>query len=178
MKQLDRQDGRPTIRQMVRYYFHRYWRYFSITKNPLGCFDLVYVVALVSIVLVIFIVTLLLLSLSLMLLLLYFLSLLLIMIICNDADGADNVLFCRLTPVYAIVIMVLATFTYHWISGPFATETLSEVERCKNNWWANLLYIQNFYKPEEMVSNNPKSLTNFKDTHILYTSAFVFPLLF
>ena len=147
----------------------------------LGCFDVVIVVALVSIVLVIFIVALLLLSLSLMLLLLYFLSLLLIMIICNDDDDdddddddADNVLFFRLTPVYAIVIMVLATFTYHWISGPFATETLSEVERCKSNWWASLLYIQNFYKPEEMVRNNPKSPVNFEDTHMLYTSAFVF----
>ncbi|KAK3584300.1 hypothetical protein CHS0354_013252 [Potamilus streckersoni] len=60
--------------------------------------------------------------------------------------------YWRLTPLYAIVVMIFGTLFPLMISGPYQylvsqpnsplTQTINE---CTNSWWANLIYINNFY---------------------------------
>jgi peptidoglycan/LPS O-acetylase OafA/YrhL len=64
-----------------------------------------------------------------------------------------NCLACRLTPVYAVVVAVYACLLQHVGSGPiWSTKIDREVERCVDNWWANLLYINNYVNTSAMVS--------------------------
>ncbi|KAF4533050.1 hypothetical protein B566_EDAN002613, partial [Ephemera danica] len=59
--------------------------------------------------------------------------------------------FLRLTPVYAIVLGVYATLFKYMGSGPiWATKVGVEVERCQENWWTNLLYVNNYINTEHM----------------------------
>ncbi|XP_019884639.2 nose resistant to fluoxetine protein 6-like [Camponotus floridanus] len=59
--------------------------------------------------------------------------------------------YFRLTPSYAVII-----FFHAWIlpllgSGPlWKHEIVQESTECSTNWWANLLYINNYVKPTEM----------------------------
>ncbi|XP_035220831.1 nose resistant to fluoxetine protein 6-like [Stegodyphus dumicola] len=53
--------------------------------------------------------------------------------------------YVRLTPVYMITLAFSATVYYYLGCGPFWPET--EIDpNCKNYWWWNLLYINNFQK--------------------------------
>lgn len=59
----------------------------------------------------------------------------------------------RLTPVYAIVIGFYCTMFIKIGSGPLWNEKVgSEVERCHESWWTNILYINNYIKPQKLVS--------------------------
>jgi hypothetical protein len=65
----------------------------------------------------------------------------------------------RLTPVYAVVVAVYACLLQHLGSGPiWSTKIDREVERCVDNWWANLLYINNYVNTSAMVSAAPSIL--------------------
>ncbi|KAL3857066.1 hypothetical protein ACJMK2_011762 [Sinanodonta woodiana] len=60
--------------------------------------------------------------------------------------------YWRLTPLYAIVVMIFGTLFPLMVSGPYQylvsqpdsvlTQTVNE---CTKSWWANLIYINNFY---------------------------------
>lgn len=61
--------------------------------------------------------------------------------------------YIRLTPAYAIVILVNATFVYRLSSGPYWEQLVgSERQRCRENWWTNVLYINNQVHWKDMVS--------------------------
>lgn len=56
--------------------------------------------------------------------------------------------FWRLTPPYMLVIMVFSCLTKYMRSGPnFPIEGFEPF--CKDSWWANLLYINNFVKLDQ-----------------------------
>ena len=48
--------------------------------------------------------------------------------------------------------MVYAAFGKYLGSGPLFDWQSDRVRDCNTNWWANLLFINNFVKPREMVS--------------------------
>lgn len=60
--------------------------------------------------------------------------------------------YIRLTPVYAAIMLFDATWLYKLNFGPF-WKTTSETEKtfCRRNWWTNLLYINNYVNPHQMV---------------------------
>ncbi|XP_021358198.1 nose resistant to fluoxetine protein 6-like [Mizuhopecten yessoensis] len=55
----------------------------------------------------------------------------------------------RLTPAYAFCLMIFATLSKHFISGPYTAvydaEMADQYDTCSSSWWSNLLYINNFY---------------------------------
>ena len=57
----------------------------------------------------------------------------------------------RLTPLYMIVLMVYTCLWNHLGEGPNWPFLNVEAENCKNNWWTNLLYIQNLVNHRNMV---------------------------
>jgi hypothetical protein len=68
----------------------------------------------------------------------------------------------RLTPVYAAVVAFGAIWYIHMSEGPMWNSIVgSEAENCRRHWWINLLYLNNYYKVEEMVSSpNLKIIQN------------------
>ncbi|XP_046383567.1 nose resistant to fluoxetine protein 6-like [Ischnura elegans] len=59
--------------------------------------------------------------------------------------------FIRLTPLYMAVVGLYATLLPRISSGPMWPQRIKvESDRCSNNWWTNLLYINSFVKPEDM----------------------------
>ncbi|GFX67757.1 nose resistant to fluoxetine protein 6 [Trichonephila clavipes] len=61
----------------------------------------------------------------------------------------------RLTPPFMFLIACIYLIPYLG-SGPVWKETVVDglTEKCKNYWWANLVYINNFLPNAEMVSLN------------------------
>ena len=56
--------------------------------------------------------------------------------------------YIRLTPSFAVVLLVytnLLPFTYTGPRSAFAREQALSTNECYENWWTNLLYINNFY---------------------------------
>ena len=60
--------------------------------------------------------------------------------------------YMRLTPPYALVIAIAFVFPLT-SSGPLWRETTEPiVNSCYTSWWTNLLYINNFYMTDRLVS--------------------------
>ena len=53
--------------------------------------------------------------------------------------------FFRLVPLYGVVLMFYATILPHMGSGPIWYKMIEETGRCRQNWWTNLLFINNFH---------------------------------
>ena len=49
----------------------------------------------------------------------------------------------RLTPVYAVIMGFVATLVVHLGSGPYWYSVKLMAEGCREEWWTNLLYINN-----------------------------------
>ena len=61
---------------------------------------------------------------------------------------------CRLLPLYASVILITIAYSNYLGTGPFNTFYTKDRENpCDKNWWTNLLYVNNFFKMEDMVRN-------------------------
>lgn len=62
--------------------------------------------------------------------------------------------FWRLTPPYMIILMISANLSRYFGDGPFFPKDGFEYNMCKDKWWTNLLYINNFFfdNPQEAVS--------------------------
>lgn len=59
---------------------------------------------------------------------------------------------CRLTPVYAFVIFYYATLLEHAGSGPlWTTVVVPEVKDCQDNWYLNMLYLNNYIRDDHLV---------------------------
>ncbi|XP_055315466.1 nose resistant to fluoxetine protein 6-like [Sitodiplosis mosellana] len=58
--------------------------------------------------------------------------------------------YLRYTPVYSFILLFNATFLYKLREGP-SWPILADTERlaCRNNWWTNMLYINNFVNGNE-----------------------------
>ncbi|XP_058065856.1 nose resistant to fluoxetine protein 6-like [Anopheles bellator] len=58
--------------------------------------------------------------------------------------------YIRLTPVYAFMMMLEATWLVRYLDGPLWRKGF-ETSRtyCRRHWWANLLYINNYYATDE-----------------------------
>uniref|UniRef100_A0A182FHE2 Acyltransferase 3 domain-containing protein n=1 Tax=Anopheles albimanus TaxID=7167 RepID=A0A182FHE2_ANOAL len=58
--------------------------------------------------------------------------------------------FLRLTPVYGFMVLLDATWLIRLQDGPI-WRRLAETERtfCRNNWWANVLYVNNYLTVSE-----------------------------
>ncbi|XP_052226413.1 nose resistant to fluoxetine protein 6-like [Dreissena polymorpha] len=56
--------------------------------------------------------------------------------------------FWRLTPAYGLFIFLYVSLTRYYGNGPFWPQGGSEYKECQG-WWMNLLYINNFFKPEK-----------------------------
>ena len=65
-----------------------------------------------------------------------------------------NNTFSRLTPVYMIVLMVVANILPHLTNGQFELLNIftDASSACSSSWWHNLLFINNFYNDVGHVS--------------------------
>ncbi|OWF42582.1 uncharacterized protein LOC110460880 [Mizuhopecten yessoensis] len=54
--------------------------------------------------------------------------------------------FWRLTPMYAVVLLIFATLLPYIGSGPLWPNVIQTSENCKQSWWTNLLYINNIVR--------------------------------
>lgn len=60
--------------------------------------------------------------------------------------------YVRLTPALVCSICIIFFLPYFG-SGPVWSELIDPIVKgCENNWWINLVYMQAFVKPEEIVS--------------------------
>ncbi|XP_069111777.1 O-acyltransferase like protein-like [Argopecten irradians] len=55
----------------------------------------------------------------------------------------------RLMPVYILVLLVYTTLFTHMVYGPLMPVNLEYVTHCNDNWWTNLLFINNLVKTNE-----------------------------
>ncbi|XP_033611673.1 nose resistant to fluoxetine protein 6-like isoform X2 [Cryptotermes secundus] len=59
--------------------------------------------------------------------------------------------YIRLSVVYAVAVAFGATWYIHMSEGPMWNSVVgTEAQNCRRNWWINLLYLNNYYKVEEM----------------------------
>ena len=57
------------------------------------------------------------------------------------------VFFTRLTPVYMLIVMIVAGLYPYFGEGPFFSLN-QESETCRNYWWRNMLYLNNMFLRE------------------------------
>ncbi|XP_048237970.1 uncharacterized protein LOC124115336 [Haliotis rufescens] len=57
--------------------------------------------------------------------------------------------FWRLTPAYAYVIFIYTFVMPYLVDGP-TWNSSTDKTFCENNWWANILYINNLYKADKL----------------------------
>ena len=53
--------------------------------------------------------------------------------------------------MYMLVIMVFATLVKYIGSGPLWNSIDGIYDNCKENWWTNLLYVNNFVHTDKLV---------------------------
>ncbi|KAB0804823.1 hypothetical protein PPYR_01793 [Photinus pyralis] len=59
--------------------------------------------------------------------------------------------YVRLTIPLAVVVAITATWLPHFARGPLWDQVVGrEYRSCRKNWWANLLYINNYYEEKNM----------------------------
>ncbi|CAD6244916.1 GSCOCG00013530001-RA-CDS [Cotesia congregata] len=79
--------------------------------------------------------------------------------------------YIRLTPPYAVLIMFIALILPHLGSGPYWSLKVGlESESCSNNWWANLLYINNYVNTDKLCMFQSWYLST--DYHLYILSLF------
>lgn len=59
--------------------------------------------------------------------------------------------YIRLTPLLALSLFVTMTILIRYNNGPFWYSFFNGAVHCSENWWAALLYIQNYYNPTSIV---------------------------
>jgi len=53
--------------------------------------------------------------------------------------------FLRLTPLYAFILLFYTYVVPHLASGPVWYRMHQDTQLCRDSWWANLLYVNDFY---------------------------------
>ncbi|XP_069694766.1 nose resistant to fluoxetine protein 6-like [Periplaneta americana] len=59
--------------------------------------------------------------------------------------------YIRLTPVLAALMLIQLSLMDHLGSGPIWGTNVYQTELCRRNWWAALLYIQNYYSGDQTM---------------------------
>lgn len=73
--------------------------------------------------------------------------------------------YIRLTPLLAVCILLSVSLFRFTGSGPLWPRMNDVISaQCKQNWWATLLYIQNYSHPDDMVSK-PKDAFIFNNNN-------------
>lgn len=87
--------------------------------------------------------------------------------------------YLRLTPLFAVCIVVSMTIFRYFGTGPLWPfyNYMAVEESCRKYWWSALLYIQNYYNPDEMVrfdfqNNANGELFNYYSFAFLFSSVF------
>ncbi|XP_012279978.1 nose resistant to fluoxetine protein 6 [Orussus abietinus] len=58
--------------------------------------------------------------------------------------------FLRLTPAYLVVVGLYVTWLNRLDAGPLWSRMITERERCRTSWWANILYINNYVSTDNI----------------------------
>ena len=62
----------------------------------------------------------------------------------------------RLTPPYMLVMLVATVLWPYFSSGALfmdpKLDTHPQMKWCRENWWVNMLYVNNYVKNKELVS--------------------------
>nr|KAG5696049.1 hypothetical protein BaRGS_017161 [Batillaria attramentaria] len=66
----------------------------------------------------------------------------------------------RIGPCYLIIIMMFTNLMPYMGRGPRWTYEKQSVRTCKDHWWANVLFISNFYKADDMCMPHTFYLVN------------------
>lgn len=61
--------------------------------------------------------------------------------------------YIRLTPTYIMIIMFQGYLAYYTVSGPVSFKLLKNFDRCKTQWWENILYLNNFKDASETCTS-------------------------
>ncbi|XP_070194277.1 nose resistant to fluoxetine protein 6-like [Littorina saxatilis] len=85
--------------------------------------------------------------------------------------------FWRLTPPYAFVMMLYIPLFPYLASGPNWPQEGTELNYCRDTWWTNLLYVNNFVKVKEMCMAWSWYLSNDMQFYVISPLIFV-PLFF
>ncbi|XP_069696161.1 nose resistant to fluoxetine protein 6-like isoform X1 [Periplaneta americana] len=84
--------------------------------------------------------------------------------------------YIRLTPVLAVLLLIQLSLMDHLGSGPLWSGNEFITDTCRENWWAMLLYIQNYYYGEQMCFIHSWYLS--VDMQLFWLSPiFLYPLL-
>ncbi|XP_069696166.1 nose resistant to fluoxetine protein 6-like isoform X2 [Periplaneta americana] len=84
--------------------------------------------------------------------------------------------YIRLTPVMAALVLIQLSLMEHLGSGPMWSTNEFLTELCRKNWWATLLYIQNYYCGDQMCLGHSWYLS--VDMQLFWLSPiFLYPLL-
>lgn len=52
-------------------------------------------------------------------------------------------IFCRITPVYLIIMMTYVCF-YHYVGdSPLYPNSIGVADKCKQTWWHHILFVNN-----------------------------------
>jgi len=65
-----------------------------------------------------------------------------------------SLLYCSLTPIYMILIGFMTSLFVYLGDGPlwpYTDTTHIFYDACKDNWWTNLLYVNNIVYPARQV---------------------------
>ncbi|XP_038214628.1 O-acyltransferase like protein-like [Zerene cesonia] len=73
----------------------------------------------------------------------------------------------RLFPLLAAIIILEASFFHRMTDGPFWMSVATNTDRCRNNWWSTLLYIQNYVHPIETCIEHSWYLAIDMQLHII-----------
>lgn len=72
--------------------------------------------------------------------------------------------YIRLTPSYAMVMLFNSTFLYHLSSGLLWEKHIGlERHNCRNNGCINLIYLNNEFKVDEMVTRGHLKAEKFRE---------------
>ena len=65
----------------------------------------------------------------------------------------QHVFHFRLTPVYCVVMMIFVSLFTLWAKGPLYGENFPDADNCRDSWWTNITYLNNFIKIDKQVRN-------------------------
>jgi len=69
--------------------------------------------------------------------------------------------YWRLTPPYMLTLLIVLGMSQFLGSGPMWANTQpADREQCEDNWWTNIVYINNLYKAEKMCFGHAWYLAN------------------
>jgi hypothetical protein len=64
-----------------------------------------------------------------------------------------------------LVLMVYVPLLQYWANGPLWPQKGVEIDYCKDSWWTNLLYVNNFVNFDKTVNSTSISHHMQRFTH-------------